>query len=182
MAKKAKTKTAPRSKARGKPARPSWEGRKVKDLSESEKYARRLALNKAKGLSRQQARGHKEKAEHKTREKRERLKYFGLTIRERNAVYDFGIKQAHRDPNNDDPDAFAQALVEWAGINGYDRFKEVVKEQQRLAKIKRVRPRGRAKAGKRVEMPEGRIASKRSQMEDFAERLGLPDWRVLFYH
>lgn len=174
MAKKAK----PRSKGRG--ASP-------KAPPPQSAYERRIAkyLAAHPGATRQQARGHKEKAEHKTREKRERAKYHGLTIRERNAVYAFAIKQAHKDPNNDDPDAFAEELVRWAGEQGYGAFREVVAEQQRLQKNKRQRPRGSAqREGRRVriELPRGRIATQRGHMQGFAERLGLPDWKVLFYH
>jgi hypothetical protein len=175
MAKKAKTtkKASLRLKGRGTATPKSAYERRI------EKY-----LKAHPGATRAQARGHKEQAEHRTRERRERLKYHGLTIREKNAVHAFGIKQAHKDPENADSDAFAEQLVRWAGEHGYDKFRELVAEQQRLSKIKRERERRSVQRdGRRVrEEIRGRFQSKRSHMQNFAERLGLPDWKVLFYH
>jgi hypothetical protein len=176
--KRAGKKQAAPPRKRARPARPSWAGRKVKHLSEPEKYARRVAINKAKGLSTQQARGHA-KAEHKERAAREREA--GITTYQRGQVRKFVAGQLKRNPRID-PQLFEEKLITAIRRNGYDRFQEMRKDLRRMRQT-RQRETLRTLRGEQVyiERRNVRASENIELMEAWAEEFDLPSWDYELY-
>ena len=108
----------------------------------SKAYVRRLARGKAKGLSRQAARGHK------PREHVSRKQAAGLTAAQSATINRFAAKQAAKDENNPDPNAMAASLRQWVRDKGYDRFIELKDLNKQRSKETRKRVRVRDRRGR----------------------------------
>jgi hypothetical protein len=100
---------------------PKATGRGSKPLSPA--YAARLARGKAKGLTPQQARGHKPR-EHIERRRREKEKYGGVTLPQRRKIEAFVDHQAKRRGRTDEPERAddKKKLVQWTVEHGYRDF------------------------------------------------------------
>jgi hypothetical protein len=81
-------------------------------------YRRRLERNLAKGLTRQQARGHKER-EHLIRKQRE-IREGKLTSSQKSSIKKFADKQARR--TLDSVTDLKLKIITWTERYGYDKF------------------------------------------------------------
>jgi hypothetical protein len=146
----------------------------------SKAYAKRIARAEAKGLSRQAARGHKQR-EHISRKEAK-----GLTAGQSAAVNNFARKQAKR--AGGDQDEAAHRLKAWTREQGYQRFQELKANVAGLEKGKRERETVHVeRGGKRATLhisTGGQIGAMQSDAEDF-DLPDMPDGDELgwfYYH
>ena len=128
-------------------------------------YARRVAKGRERGLSRQQARGHRP-AEHVERAEREREEH-GISSSERASIARFAERIGAR--NKDAPDE--DELADFAIANGYAAFVAYREMQTELHRNYKRQTRSGAYA-----------SLGRGYIEGLASGLGLPDTSWLYYH
>ena len=98
----------------------------VKPRSEwSEAYRKRIERAEARGVSRQQARGHK--AHEHIQRKQTDIARGLLTTSERQTVRKFAREQSKRIGED-----VTQAMLNWATLNGYEQFKRLRSEQRAI--------------------------------------------------
>jgi hypothetical protein len=158
--------------------RPSWEGKRVKDLSGPEVYARRKALGLKAGKTEQEARGHR-KGEHKERAARERE--LGITTYQRSQVRKFIQGQLKRNPRID-PQLFEAKLIAGIRLNGYDRFQQMRKDLRRMRETRRRETLKVLRGGQvYIERRNVRASENIELMEQWAEEFDLPSWDYELY-
>lgn len=141
--------------------RATKEYRKLKREGLSDSYAKRVAKGVAKGRTRQQARGHKEK-EHVERKERE-IAERGITGAQEKSVRKWYDKTPQVKGADEDE------LVEHVRSFGFDWFSNLKKEQKRLHK-----------AWEKAGRPKRLLDS--SEWTRMLNEINPPDDKLLFYH
>jgi hypothetical protein len=119
----------------------------------SDAYRKRIERAEARGLTRQQARGHREPHEHRKRAVRER-KEQGITGDQLRTVRRYAERRARQNKALDAGD-----LVDWAKSHGYGQFKAFRAERDALARNYKAERRAGTYKPRTVEQFKAGLAS-----------------------